>query len=139
MKDVQAILPQVDRKTPVRINPLTDPDLLDSHALAQLLNRNEMTLFHWRKKGQGPKFTRYNNGFIRYHRADVEAWLAEHPTKRKLSPAISPIDADWCAGFQAGWTGKASTPPPGSDTLSFLAGWLEGDAKRTQFARSDAA
>lgn len=38
---------------------------------------------------------------------------------------------DWQAGFDAGLAGTPSSPVPvGIDGLSWVSGWIEGDAKR---------
>lgn len=42
-------------------------------------------------------------------------------------------EADWQAGFDAGAAGRPANPvPQGLDGLSWISGWIEGDAKRQQ-------
>lgn len=38
----------------------------------------------------------------------------------------------WEAGYQAGLSGSPSATPPGLDGLSFISGYIEGQAARTQ-------
>jgi excisionase family DNA binding protein len=42
--------------------------------VAEYLQVPVQTLYHWRYKRTGPKGVRVGR-FVRYHRADVEAWL----------------------------------------------------------------
>lgn len=43
---------------------------------AAYIDRPEKTLAEWRYRGIGPKYIKVQNGYIRYRRSDVEAWLA---------------------------------------------------------------
>lgn len=51
------------------------------------------------------------------------------------------IDPDhWAAGFAAGEKGRPGTPVPnGMNAMSYLSGWIEGDAKRQGFEYSKGA
>lgn len=48
--------------------------LLTIDEVADYLQVPVQTLYHWRYKRTGPKGVRVGR-FVRYHRADVEAWL----------------------------------------------------------------
>ena len=48
--------------------------LLTIDEVAEYLQVPVQTLYHWRYKRTGPKGVRVGR-FVRYHRADVEAWL----------------------------------------------------------------
>ena len=46
-------------------------------------------------------------------------------------------EGDWQAGFDAGEAGKPASPvPQGIDGLSWVSGWIEGDAKRQQGSKA---
>ncbi|MCU9837567.1 helix-turn-helix domain-containing protein [Ruegeria sp. WL0004] len=52
-------------------------DLLTSNETAELLGIRPETLCRWRKRGDGPRFTKAQSGqWLRYRRSDVLAWLA---------------------------------------------------------------
>ncbi|MBP0465869.1 helix-turn-helix domain-containing protein [Roseomonas sp. PWR1] len=69
---------------------ITDPDtlpiLMTTRELSAFTKVQEQTLESWRPRGEGPVYTRLGRS-IRYHRADVLAWLvqrrvvAHDPTK----------------------------------------------------------
>lgn len=51
----------------------------------------------------------------------------------KKPPAVIQDPAAWKAGYHAGLSGKASTPPPpGVDALAYVSGVIEGQAARSQ-------
>ena len=45
---------------------------------AQYLAVPAGTLAHWRLHRRGPRFSRVNTRCVRYHIADLDAWLAGH-------------------------------------------------------------
>lgn len=49
--------------------------MLDPAQLAAELGVRTETLYRWRRKGYGPRFTRVGS-LIRYSRPDIDAWLA---------------------------------------------------------------
>ncbi|WP_181893040.1 helix-turn-helix domain-containing protein [Falsiruegeria mediterranea] len=52
-------------------------ELLTSRETAEMLGIRVETLCRWRRRGDGPRFTKAQGGkWLRYRRADVEAWLA---------------------------------------------------------------
>ncbi len=57
-----------------------DPQFLTTEELAAELKVPKATLAQWRHKGTGPCGYRVGR-FIRYRRADVEAWLATRADK----------------------------------------------------------
>lgn len=56
------------------ISLVTAPELLTMASLAELLGIPVRTLSKWNSTGTGPRFIRMGK-HVRYHRADVEAWL----------------------------------------------------------------
>lgn len=62
---------------------------------------------------------------------------ARYEAKRKAAGwrrvAVWQKATDWQAGFDAGLAGQPASPvPTGLDGLSFISGWIEGDAKRNE-------
>jgi hypothetical protein len=69
------------RKIRHRARP-SDPDLIDRHATAAMLGIEERTLHRWHKRGYGPLrrlFATYPRD-VYYSLAEVQEWMAEHPT-----------------------------------------------------------
>lgn len=63
----------------------------------------------------------------RFTDKDIEHFL------EKSRPTAHPVQQDpqsWQCGYQAGLSGEPPRPPPGVDTLAWLAGKIEGDADR---------
>lgn len=58
-----------------RANP---PDVMTTEECAVFLNVTTETLFSWRKRGEGPRFSKPTERMVRYLRADVVAWLEEN-------------------------------------------------------------
>jgi hypothetical protein len=52
--------------------------LLKSKEAAEYLRINDQSLARMRMDGRGPKFERRGR-FLRYHIADLEAWLKDNP------------------------------------------------------------
>lgn len=59
----------------------TDCEMLTPEDLAELLRVPVGTVYAWRYKGTGPRGSRVGR-HVRYRRADVDAWLAEHADPR---------------------------------------------------------
>jgi len=55
-----------------RANP---PDVMTTEECAVFLNVTTETLFSWRKRGEGPRFSKPTERMVRYLRTDVVAWL----------------------------------------------------------------
>lgn len=53
-------------------------ELLTPQEVAALLGVSLDTVSQWRFRRTGPPFIRVGNRFVRYVRADVDAWLAKH-------------------------------------------------------------
>ena len=53
-------------------------ELLTPPEVAELLCVAPETISQWRFRRTGPPFIRVGNRFVRYVRADVDAWLAKH-------------------------------------------------------------
>lgn len=61
--------------------------LLTIEEVAEYLQVPVQTLYHWRYKRTGPRGVRVGR-FVRYHRADVEAWLRTRtPASEQEEPA----------------------------------------------------
>jgi hypothetical protein len=58
-----------------RANP---PDVMTTEECAVFLNVTTETLFSWRKRGEGPRFSKPTERMVRYLRTDVVAWLEEN-------------------------------------------------------------
>lgn len=55
-----------------RANP---PEVMTTEECAAFLNVTTETLFSWRKKGGGPRFSKPTDRMVRYLRSDVVTWL----------------------------------------------------------------
>lgn len=58
-----------------------------------------------------------------------------HKTGNNVKVVVRQEPAAWQAGYEAGKAGQPSTPPQGVDGLSWIAGYIEGQAVR-QSSRS---
>lgn len=56
---------------------MTSDDIMTSQQVAELLSLTDHTVRVWRTQGEGPKWFKVGTKAIRYHRADVEAWINE--------------------------------------------------------------
>lgn len=54
-----------------------ESEIMTPAQCAEFLGVSKETLFNWRKRGGGPKWTQPTPRLVRYMRADVLAWLAE--------------------------------------------------------------
>jgi predicted DNA-binding transcriptional regulator AlpA len=54
--------------------------LLTEAEVQEILGVSRSTLAGWRSRGQGPAFLKAGPGksFVRYPRAELERWIAEH-------------------------------------------------------------
>lgn len=55
--------------------------LLTPEQAADYINVNVLTLREWRtsrRKGAGPAYVRRGHNWIRYHKADLDSWIAAH-------------------------------------------------------------
>lgn len=60
-----------------------------------------------------------------------EAYRQRQRAAGKRQRVVWIKESDWQAGFAAGEAGQPASPvPPGIDGLSWVSGWIEGDAKR---------
>lgn len=57
--------------------PLQPGDLVDEHEAARLLGVNFNTLRNWRALKKGPRWRRVGQRAVRYHRADLAAFVGE--------------------------------------------------------------
>jgi excisionase family DNA binding protein len=62
----------------------TDEPLLDLGWLSEFLGIPPRTIYNWRLRGEGPPAYRVGR-HLRYHKSDVERWLAEHHDTAKAS------------------------------------------------------
>lgn len=66
----------------------TVPDVLREGPAAEYLDAPAATLRQWRYLGKGPRYVKLPNGGVRYRRADLERFIAEHiiqPGARKAA------------------------------------------------------
>lgn len=67
---------------PESLPALQPGDLLAADELAALLDVSTITLANWRSTGKGPRFVKVGKRMVRYHRADVMAFIeAGEPAK----------------------------------------------------------
>jgi predicted DNA-binding transcriptional regulator AlpA len=67
-------------------NPQTR-QLLTTREVAEWLQIDQSTIEFWRSIGRGPSWSKLSDGPnspVRYHRGDVERWLAERRVKPKV-------------------------------------------------------
>jgi len=57
---------------------LPPPEYLDTHSAAAYLGLTRKQLEHWRCRGGGPPFLKVSRRIVRYSRADLDTWMAEH-------------------------------------------------------------
>jgi hypothetical protein len=50
-------------------------DLVDEHEAAAILRAEVRTLRNWRALGKGPRFRKIGQRLVRYHRADLAAFI----------------------------------------------------------------
>lgn len=71
-------MPQAQPPAP----PAAPTEYLTTKGAAKLLSCGTSTLEPWRSKGKGPNFVRIGSA-IRYPRADLDAWIADHARKKR--------------------------------------------------------
>jgi hypothetical protein len=63
--------------------PLLPGDLIDEREAAAILAAEVRTLRNWRALGKGPPFRKVGQRMVRYHRADLRAFLGYDSTKEQ--------------------------------------------------------
>jgi hypothetical protein len=66
--------------TPGNAVPLQAGDLVDDVVAAAILGIEVRTLRNWRGLGKGPRFRKIGERIVRYHRADLAAFVAGEPS-----------------------------------------------------------
>lgn len=56
--------------------PIQPGDLVDEREAAAILAAEVRTLRNWRALGKGPRFRKIGERMVRYHRADLAAFIA---------------------------------------------------------------
>lgn len=62
--------------------PLQPGDLIDEKEAAAILHTQVRTLRNWRTLRKGPRFRKIGQRMVRYHRADLAAFIAGDDTER---------------------------------------------------------
>lgn len=57
---------------------MTGEGLLTQRQAAAYLNISIRTMQRWRRHGIGPPSIRLPNGYLRYRKSDLDAWLERH-------------------------------------------------------------
>lgn len=60
---------------PQRATQLQPGDLVDETEAAAILSAEVRTLRNWRALGKGPRFCKIGQRLVRYHRADLAAFI----------------------------------------------------------------
>jgi hypothetical protein len=68
--------------TPHTAAPLSPGDLVDEREAAAILGAQVQTLRNWRWRGDGPRFRKVGARLVRYHRADLAAFIAAGDTDK---------------------------------------------------------
>lgn len=55
--------------------PLSPGDLVDENEAAAILDARVQTLRNWRWRGEGPRYRKIGARLVRYHRADLAAFI----------------------------------------------------------------
>ncbi|MDA3913117.1 helix-turn-helix domain-containing protein [Oleiagrimonas sp.] len=55
--------------------PLSPGDLIDERKTAAILSVSVQTLRNWRWRGDGPRWRKLGKRVVRYHRADLAAFI----------------------------------------------------------------
>jgi predicted DNA-binding transcriptional regulator AlpA len=61
--------------TPYDPAPLSPGDLVDEREAAAILSASVQTLRNWRWSGNGPRWRKVGQRMVRYHRADLAAFI----------------------------------------------------------------
>jgi predicted DNA-binding transcriptional regulator AlpA len=62
--------------SPPNTAPLQPGDLVDEREAAAILSASVQTLRNWRWAGKGPRVRKIGQRLVRYHRADLAAFIA---------------------------------------------------------------
>jgi hypothetical protein len=65
--------------------PLQPGDLIDEREAAAILCAEVRTLRNWRALGKGPRFRKVGERMVRYHRADLAAFIALNADQGKAA------------------------------------------------------
>jgi len=85
----------VCKRPPLRMEALMEIEQpFNSLQAATYLGIKEKTLGAWRARGYGPKFFRYSGRCVRYKKADLDAWLAQHRVEIAGSSGLAGSCAD---------------------------------------------
>jgi predicted DNA-binding transcriptional regulator AlpA len=60
---------------PHNATPLQPGDLVDEREAAAILHASVQTLRNWRWRGEGPRVRKVGQRLVRYHRADLAAFI----------------------------------------------------------------
>jgi len=63
--------------SPPNPTPLQPGDLVDEREAAAILRTEVRTLRNWRALRKGPRFRKIGERMVRYHRADLAAFIGE--------------------------------------------------------------
>jgi excisionase family DNA binding protein len=77
-----AILPTIPTHLRKGLNEMAPEDLLNVDQLAAYVGVKRAAVYHWVANGNGPTVLHAGRQ-LRFRRSDVDAWLAEAPTKAK--------------------------------------------------------
>lgn len=59
----------------------TPHEYLTTEQAAEVLGLRPQSLFQWRRERTGPPFIQTSSKFVRYRRADLDAWAEKHLVK----------------------------------------------------------
>lgn len=65
--------------------PLQPGDLIDEREAAAILHAEVRTLRNWRALGKGPRFRKIGQRMVRYHRADLAAFIAGEDSAKAVA------------------------------------------------------
>jgi len=66
--------------------------MMTTRDAAAYLRLKVSTIKGWRRTGEGPPFYRYSSRCVRYKRAELDAWIAQHSDPNTDSPSEAPAD-----------------------------------------------
>lgn len=74
-----------DSLAPPSMAPLQPGDLLTETEAAAILGARVQTLRNWRWRGEGPRYRKIGSRLVRYHRADLAAFIAGDASEGKAA------------------------------------------------------